>query len=163
MPWVDSELLGPNRWDAYLFAYGVVALPTLLLTSTMFFALATVTRSMMWTYVGVIAFLVIWVVANIALNKPEFERAVALWEPLGGSAYGLISKYWTVSERNTVVPALAGVLLFNRVFVLALSAVFLVLAYFGFRLQASELSGKTPQGPSSREIGRGRRPRRRRR
>lgn len=143
MPWVDSELLGPNRWDAYLFAYGVIALPTLLLTSAMFFALATVTRSMMWTYVGVIGFLVIWVVANIALNKPEFEHAVAQWEPLGGSAYGLVSKYWTVSERNTLVPPVDGVLLFNRVFVLVLSAVFLVAAHFGFRLQAAELSGKT--------------------
>ncbi|MBO9558832.1 MAG: ABC transporter permease [Caulobacter sp.] len=142
MPWVDSELLGPNRWDAYLFAYVVVALPTLILTSTMFFALATVTRSMMWTYVGVIAFLVIWVVANIALGKPEFEHTVALWEPLGGSAYGLVSKYWTVSERNTIVPPLSGVLLFNRVFVLALSAAFLVAAHFGFRLQSPALSGK---------------------
>jgi aminopeptidase N len=143
MPWVDSEMLGPNRLDAYVFAYVVLALPTVLLTSAMFFALATVTRSMMWTYVGVIAFMVVWVVANIALGKPEFEHAVALWEPLGGSAYGLISKYWTVSERNTLVPPVDGVLLFNRVFVLILSAVFLVAAHFGFRLQAAELSGKT--------------------
>jgi ABC-2 type transport system permease protein len=83
MPWVDRELLGPNRLEAYVFAYVVLALPSLLLTAAMFFALATVTRSMMWTYVGVIAFMVLWIVAGIALGKPEFEQVAALWEPLG--------------------------------------------------------------------------------
>ncbi|KQZ02823.1 aminopeptidase [Caulobacter sp. Root1455] len=141
MPWVDSELLGPNRLDAYVFAYVVLALPSLLLTSAMFFALATVTRSMMWTYVGVIAFMVVWIVANIALGKPEFEQASALWEPLGTAAYGLVTKYWTASERNTLIPPVAGALLFNRGLALAASAGFLVLAYSLFRFQSAELSG----------------------
>jgi ABC-2 type transport system permease protein len=75
MPWVDPELLGPNRLNAYVFAYFVLALPSLLLTSAIFFALATVTRSMMWTYVGVIAFMVAGRHRGIALAKPEFEKA----------------------------------------------------------------------------------------
>jgi aminopeptidase N len=142
MWWVDSEMLGPNRWDAYFFAYFVLALPTLLLTSAMFFALATVTRSMMWTYVGVIAFMVLWVIARIASNKPEFKHAAAMWEPMGNAAYRLVSEYWTVSEHNTVVPALAGPLLFNRLFALVLSGGFLALAYGLFHFQSAELSGK---------------------
>jgi ABC-2 type transport system permease protein len=73
MPWVDPERLGPNVLNAYVFAYFVLALPSLLLTSAIFFALATVTRSMMWTYVGVIAFMVLDV-AGIALGRPEFEK-----------------------------------------------------------------------------------------
>lgn len=151
MPWVDSELLGPNRLDAYLFSYVALALPSLLLTSAIFFALATITRSMMWTYVGVVAFMVFWVIANIALGKPEFEQTAALWEPLGTAAYGLATKYWTASERNTLLPAMTGALLFNRVFVLALSACFLALAFGLFGFQSAELSGrragKTRQEP----------------
>ena len=143
MWWVDSELLGPNRWNAYLFAYAVLALPSLLLTSAMFFALATVTRSMMWTYVGVIGFMVVWIIAGIALDKPEFEHAAALWEPLGTSAYGLISKYWTTNEHNNLVPPLAGVLLFNRAFAVIAAAGFLALAHGLFRFQSAELSGQT--------------------
>jgi len=141
MPWVDSELLGPNRLDAYVFAYFVLALPSLLLTSAMFFALATVTRSMMWTYVGVIAFMVVWIIANIALGKPEFEQAAALWEPLGTAAYGLVTKYWTASERNTLIPPFDGALMFNRGLALVVSTGFLALAYGLFRFQSAELSG----------------------
>lgn len=142
MPWVDPERLGPNDLHAYLFAYFALALPSILLTSALFFALATVTRSMMWTYVGVVAFMVLWIIANIALDKPEFEKIAAYWEPLGTAAYGLATKYWTASERNGVVPPLAGALLFNRALAVVLSAGFLTLAYSLFRFQSADLSGQ---------------------
>ena len=140
MPWVDSETLGPNRLDAYLFAYFVLALPTLLFTSAAFFALTTVTRSMMATYLGVVAFLVIWIVASLWADKPELEKVVALLEPFGTGAYGLATKYWTAAERNTLVPAVTGALLWNRILVLGLSAGFLALSYGLFRFE--ERSGR---------------------
>jgi len=142
MPWIDPERLGPNALDAYLFSYFALALPSILLTSAMFFALATLTRSMMWTYVGVVAFMVLWIIANIALDKPEFEKIAAYWEPLGTAAYGLATKYWTASERNTLIPPLAGPLLFNRAFAVVLSCGLLTLAYSLFRFQSADLSGQ---------------------
>lgn len=66
MPWLDPETLGPNRLKDYLFGYFVFALPNILITSAIFFALATVTRSMMTTYLGVIIFLVVYFVTNSA-------------------------------------------------------------------------------------------------
>lgn len=142
MWWVDPERLGPNDLNAYLFSYFVLALPSILLTSAIFFALATTTRSMMWTYVGVIAFMVIYIIASIALDRPEFEKGAAYWEPLGTAAYSLATKYWTVSERNSLITPLAGPLLFNRAFVLVLSTGFLFLAYGLFQFQSAELSGR---------------------
>ena len=142
MPWIDPERLGPNDLHAYLFSYFALALPSILLTSALFFALATITRSMMWTYVGVVAFMVLWIIANIALDKPEFEKIAAYWEPMGTAAYGLATKYWTASERNTVIPPLAGALLFNRALAVVLSAGFLTLAYSLFRFQSADLSGQ---------------------
>ncbi len=142
MPWIDPERLGPNDLHAYLFSYFVLALPTILLTSALFFALATVTRSMMWTYVGVIGFLVLWIVAGIALRRPEYAKIAAYWEPLGASAFGQATRYWTASERNSLVPPFTGALLFNRVFVSVLAVGFLALAYGLFRFQSADLSGQ---------------------
>ena len=142
MPWVDKETLGPLTQEPFLFSYFALALPNLLLTSAMFFALATVTRSMMWTYVGVIAFLVVWTVARILLRKPEFEQIAALWEPLGTGAFGLATKYWTATERNTLTPAFTGFMLWNRVFALSLAAAFLALPVVLFRFTPGRLSGK---------------------
>ena len=141
MPWIDPERLGPNIPQAYLFSYFALALPSIFLTSAIFFALATVTRSMMWTYVGVIAFMVVWIIAGIALDRPEFEKGAALWEPLGTAAFGLATKYWTATERNTLTPPLVGALLFNRIFAVTLASAFLASAYFLFKVQAAELAG----------------------
>ena len=142
MPWVDRETLGPLTLEPFLFSYFALALPALLLTSSMFFTLATVTRSLMWTYVGVIALLILWTVAGIALDKPEYEEIAANWEPFGTAAFGLATKYWTVADRNTLTPALTGPLLSNRVFAVALSVFFLGLAYALFRFQSGAQSGK---------------------
>lgn len=140
MPWVDRETLGALTAEPFLFSYFVLAVPSLLLTSAMFFALATVTRSLMWTYVGVIALLILWTIANIALDKPEFEKIAALWEPFGAAAFGTATKYWTVADRNTLTPALAGYLLANRAFALTLSGLFLLLPLALF--QSGAQSGK---------------------
>ena len=142
MPWVDKETLGPLTLEPFVFSYVVLALPALLLTSSLFFALATITRSLMWTYVGVIALLILWTIAGIALDKPEFEKAAALWEPFGTGAFGLATKYWTVAERNTLTPAFTGLLLYNRLFAVALSAGFMALAWALFRFQSGAQSGK---------------------
>jgi poly(A) polymerase len=35
-------------------------------------------------------------------SRPEFEVAMAWAEPFGSGAYGLVTKYWTAAERNTL-------------------------------------------------------------
>ena len=140
MPWVDPETLGPFLLQPYLFAYVVIALPGILISSTAFFALATVTRSMMATYLGVIGFVIVWLVGTLWGQQLELRNTVGLLDPFGAGAYGLATRYWTATERNTLTPAITGVLLWNRLLVLALSAGFLALAYSLFRF--GERSGR---------------------
>lgn len=116
MPWVDPETLGPLRPFDYLYAYGVYGLSGLFLTSALFFMLATVTRSMMATYVGVVAVIILYLATNGVLgSRPEFETALAWAEPFGSGAYSLATKYWTAAEKNAINAPLEGVLLWNRV------------------------------------------------
>ena len=140
MPWVDPETMGPLKLWPYVYAYLVLALPGLLISSAIFFALATVTRSMMATYLGVVALFVLWFVTRAWGRQLELETTVALTDPFGFGAYGLATKYWTATERNTLTPALTGILLWNRVLVVAVSAACLGLAYALFRFGAR--SGK---------------------
>ena len=78
MPWLDPEQIGPNHLGYYLQPYLVVALPDLFLTAALFFALATATRSMMATYLGVIAFLVLYTIGSSVIGtNPAYERPIA--------------------------------------------------------------------------------------
>ncbi len=136
-PWLDAEKLGAFRPGDYAYAYAVMALPTLFATSAGFFALATVTRSMMATYVGLVAFLVIYLVAVALTAKPELRGVMAYVEPFGLSAFGSATRYWTATDRNGLLPALGGPLLWNRAIWTAAGAGFLVLAYALFRFEAA--------------------------
>jgi aminopeptidase N len=130
MPWVDPETLGPLRPFDYLYAYGVYGLTGLFLTSALFFMLATVTRSMMATYVGVVAVIILYLATNGVLgSRPEFETALAWAEPFGSGAYSLATKYWTAAERNAINAPLEGVLLWNRVLWTLAGAVILAGTY----------------------------------
>ncbi|WP_332660251.1 ABC transporter permease/M1 family aminopeptidase [Brevundimonas sp.] len=134
MPWVDPETVGPFRFGDYAYAYGVFGLTGLFLTSALFFMLATVTRSMMATYIGVVAVLIGYLASTGVLgSRPEFETAMAWAEPFGSGAYSLVTKYWTATERNTLNAPLEGVLLWNRVIWTAVGAALLAASYLLYR------------------------------
>ena len=47
-------------------------------------------------------------------RRPGYERIVALVEPFGIGAFTLATKYWTAAERNTQLPPVEGLILWNR-------------------------------------------------
>ncbi len=108
MPWQDAEKVGPFVAGHYFYALFVFGLPTLLITGAAFFALATATRSLMWTYVGAVAMLVLFSVTRVWLRDMQHDTFAALSDPFGLSALAIGTKYWTAAERNTLLPAAVG-------------------------------------------------------
>jgi ABC-2 type transport system permease protein len=136
MPWLDPEKVGPFVLSHYLYALFLFGLPSLLVAGAGFFALATATRSMMWTYVGLVAFLALYFASVTLLRDPAYDSVTALIDPFGISALDVASKYWTATERNTLLPRMAGVLLENRLIWLAVAFVMFAVAYGVFRFEA---------------------------
>ncbi len=159
LPGLDPEKLGAFRPDAYAYAFVVMAGPGLLFSSALFFALATTTRSMAWVFVAVIVLVVVYVIAGIALGKPDIEPIAARWDPFGLFAFDISTRYWTANDRNTLLPALTGTLLFNRLFCLGLALGVLALAFPLYRHDApsGRARRKTPDdsadgAPASRPM-----------
>jgi ABC-type transport system involved in multi-copper enzyme maturation permease subunit len=155
MPWLDVDKVGPLRpWD-YIEAY-LYSLPTLFFTSAAFFALATATRSMMATYIGVVGLLIAYGLTAVLMSRLELHHAAALADPFGARAYGLATRYWTASDRNTLNPPIAGDLLANRLIWTAAGFGFLGLAWRVFRFEArpararrAERLGRTGHAPAA--------------
>ncbi|HZE89209.1 MAG TPA: ABC transporter permease subunit, partial [Verrucomicrobiae bacterium] len=51
MPWLEAERVGPFLLMPYVKAFLAFVLPNLFLTGAIFFSLAVLTRSLLWTYV----------------------------------------------------------------------------------------------------------------
>ncbi|HLK23371.1 MAG TPA: M1 family aminopeptidase [Caulobacteraceae bacterium] len=141
-PWVDKDTLGPFVAQHYLVGYAVIALPIIFLTSALFFTLTTVTRSLVWTYVGVIALFAARTIAGFALGRPELLHIAALIDPFGGAAFGAATRYWTAFERNTMLPPLAGDVLVNKVVWLMVAVAALAAAFPLFRFQAGAVANR---------------------
>ncbi|MEP7007989.1 MAG: M1 family aminopeptidase [Sphingomonas bacterium] len=137
MWWVDSELLGPNHFSYYWVPFLWMALPNLLLTSALFFGLATATRSMMATYLGLVGFLILYTIASVVLGRnPAYELIGAYSDPLGLSAFAYGTKYWTTADANSLLPPTDGMLLLNRAAIVAIAVAILATATATFRIGA---------------------------
>lgn len=136
MPWVDAETLGPFVPGHYLYAAFVLSLPTVALMAAAFFAVATLTRSLVWTFIGAAASLVLFLATRLMLRDPAWDAVSAWTDPFGIGALDLATRYWTAAERNSLMPALAGTLLGNRLLWLAIGAALFAAAYAVFRFEA---------------------------
>jgi hypothetical protein len=144
MPWADPSHLGPHRLLDHLYAYFLMALPNLFVHAAIFFALATITRSMMATYLGVIGFVsAFFVLQGSFVDRPQLRNAVALADPFAARALSDATRYWTIAERNVRLPDFAGLLLYNRLLWIGIAVLCLALAYAAYRF--------ADQGMSKRE------------
>ena len=137
MPWLDPERIGPTRLDAYWFATWAVGIPNLLFVSTLVFFIATLTRSLMASYVGVIALLIANGIIS-SLVDPEQIRLLSMLDPFGMEAIAAETRYWTPYQSNEQIVSFSGNLLLNRVIVLGL---FLLITFGAYRLFRFSVEG----------------------
>jgi len=114
MPWIEAERLGPLALAPYVFALLVVVLPNLIFTGGVFFALAAWTRSLLYTYLGVVVFFGASEIAEAVMADAESLTLASLSDPFGLKAVEVTTRYWTVAEQNLSIPQLAGPLFWNR-------------------------------------------------
>jgi ABC-2 type transport system permease protein len=136
MPSVDQQKLGPFVTSHYLFAYFLISFPTILALTAGLFCVATLTRSMMWAHVVSMALLVVYFISVMQFRDPTLRTLTGLIDPFGIGAANQVTQYWTVLERNTMLPPLTGVLLYNRLICLGVALLSLVITYTFFKFEA---------------------------
>lgn len=114
MPWLDPERLGPTMLSPYIAGFAFFILPTMLFLGATFYVVASLTRSWLYTYLGVILFFVGFFLSRTLRQDIENETIASLLDPFGLGALAVVTQYWTVVEQNAQVPELAGPLLWNR-------------------------------------------------
>ena len=133
MPWLEPERVGPFMLSPYVYTMLVFILPNVFITGAIFFSIATLTRNLLYTYSGVVAFLAGLITSSVFINDVEHKTLSALIDPTGLESYDLVTRYWTVAERNTLVPPVAGLLLANRLLWTAIGAAVLLFTLARFQ------------------------------
>jgi hypothetical protein len=142
MPFVDRHLFGPNRAAAYLWPYVIIVVPNLLFTGAVFFSLATLVRKMLPVYIASVVLLVGYLVSGSMMSQLENKFLAALVDPLGLYAQHLVTEYWTVADKNSLLVPFQGALIANRLLWSALGLGLLGYTFYQFRFAHDGTSGR---------------------
>lgn len=133
MPWLDPARIGEFMLAPYLYGALMIALPNIIVVGAICFALAVFTRSMLYTYVGIIAVFVGFAITGNLLSDVENQVVAALLDPFASGAMDLTTRYWTSAEKNALVPPLVGWILYNRLLWAGVSLILLALSIAKFQ------------------------------
>jgi ABC-2 type transport system permease protein len=145
LPFLERSSFGPNRLVYYAWPYVVTVLPNVLLMGAIFFSLAALLRSMTPVYVGGVVLLIGYLMTGGLLTKPEQHTLAAMVDPFGFRASELVTRYWTASERNTLLVPLSPIVLANRLVWESLGLALLGLTFRRYRFGHAE--GGAPSRP----------------
>jgi hypothetical protein len=143
MPWMLPNAVGPFRPETYAIATMVIALPTLFATSALFFAVATLTRRLMATYLSAVVLLMLFIVTQYFMASPAYRALAALLDPFGLYAFIIDTLHWTNADRSVRPIPLDGPLMWNRLLWIGIGGLLLVLSFTLF--SARERRPRTPR------------------
>src|SRR5688572_10507602 len=150
MPWLDPKRIGPFMLGPYAWAFGVLIVPNLIFVGAFMCLLAVTTRRLLVVFLGAMALLVAFQVAGALLSDIQYDTIARLVDPFGARPTARAMRYWSATERNTLLPDVGGLLLVNRVIWLGVSAAMLVAAHLLFRTQrptARKRAGRAASEP----------------
>ncbi len=143
MPWQDpAHILTFSIWP-HLQALVLFVLPNLFTAGALFFAVATLTRRVILSWVAVVVFFSLWGVALAFLGDLERAPAATLLDPFALISLRFVTKYWTVAERNTSLLPMGGLLLLNRLLWIAVGLGLLLFTHARYRMSLATARSRT--------------------
>jgi hypothetical protein len=142
-PGVDpARVVAAPDWQSFVRPYLFVLVPNVMWLGGCFFVLAALTRQMAPVYVAGVVTLVGYLFAINLLSDMDNKTLAALIDPSAATAVDVLTRYWSVAQKNGDPIPLAGVLLANRAAWIAFGAIVTVLGYRAFRMEAAAPAGR---------------------
>jgi ABC-2 type transport system permease protein len=154
-PDLMPDHIGPFHLVYYAWPYLFMLLPTLVFTGAIFFALASFTRKMLPNYLGGVTLLVGYLLSARLLSDIDNKVIAGLCDPFGSRAYGVVTEYWTASEKNTQLAPIIGLLGANRLLWLGIGLVVFVACAVRFKFAHRAAQGRNKKAASDASQGAG--------
>lgn len=131
--WIDPERIAPfNLWH-YVHPFLLIVIPNILFSGAVFFGLATLTRKILYAYIGNIVLLVSYIAAIMSITDMENLKLAAIADPFSIVTVAQVTRYWTTIELNSMVIPLTTVVFFNRLLWLGIGLAVFSFVFYKFR------------------------------
>ncbi|HBV06898.1 MAG TPA: hypothetical protein DEF01_09165, partial [Gemmatimonadetes bacterium] len=152
-PWIDPEfVLKPNFWW-HLHPYLVFGLPTMFVGSAIFFAVGALSRSLVVIYCSGFGLLVAQSLAATSTSSLDSDAVANAVDMFGITTLDLTTRYWTVTERNSLTIPWDQWMIANRTLWLGISIAIMVGVALRFRFKSGSDQKPTKASKKSEEVG----------
>ncbi len=139
MPWLDADRLVPFEFNHYFAPFWVFVIPNIFFASMLFFAGGALSRSLLFVFVQGIAMLVLYIISLQLFSNLDNRTLAAMLDPTGFNVVNITSQYWGITEQNTQVYSMTGLILQNRL-------LWIMLGFVGIGLTLWRFSFSKPGG-----------------
>jgi ABC-2 type transport system permease protein len=129
-------------WTAHVKGLLLFAIPNAFLTAAILFAAAVVWRKEIAPFVAALLLFLARAVSGQLFRDVRWEQVRSLLDPFGARAFATATKYWTVADKNVLVPGFSGILLWNRLLWIATGCAAFAVAYARFRFSEGAIQRK---------------------
>jgi ABC-2 type transport system permease protein len=133
----DTELWGPLDLGKHLKPYWLFVIPNSLIFGSVVFAVASITRNTLYSFLSLLAFLMVIGVTQSVASQLDYEWLASWLDPLGAAAFEDATKYWTISDRNTRDIPVTAMMVWNRILWLGLATVVFLWVANRFRFETA--------------------------
>lgn len=156
MPWVPADKLGPITLASVLQPFFIIALPNVLFVSALLFAIGALTRKLFAVYVTGIVLLVVWQITQQVVGQLDKLALASLIDPFAITTISVVTRYWSVAEKNNRLVELTDAMIPNRLLwiAIALGIFALVAALFRLRLQSDGVLKRTKRATDAAPVAR---------
>ena len=114
MPYLEQDVIGPFRLEAFLQPFIIFIIPNIFLVGSVLFSLAITTRRMLPTYLASVILLFAYVTSSSFTGEIETRWIAAIIDPFGFGALEEIIRYWTPFEQNNNIIPINNLVILNR-------------------------------------------------
>ncbi|MCI0661901.1 MAG: hypothetical protein L0220_12580, partial [Acidobacteria bacterium] len=114
-------------------------------TGALFFTIGALTRNIVFVYLQGVVFLGLYLILLVVTgNNPDFIQKFwpAVFDPLGLITMEKVARYWTVSEKNSMVLPFSGVMAYNRLLWMGVGVLALIVLFRFFPFSAETLAAR---------------------
>jgi ABC-2 type transport system permease protein len=156
MPWADQARLAPIDLWFHVQPFLLFTLTEIFFAGALFFMVGALTRNIVFVYLQGVVFLAAQLIFYLLIsNNPNNLNNywAALADPLGIITLQKVARYWTITEKNTMVIPFAGVMAWNRLLWLGAGAVAMAIVFRYFPFSAEALTIKRARKSSDQDSG----------
>ncbi len=141
--WLPPERYGPFELAGHINAFLVFVIPNMIFSGGILYTVAILTRSTTQSFIAGVVLLVAYLIAGNLLKDIHNEAFAAMIDPLGVRAFSILTKYWTVDDKNHLSLGLTNPVMFaNRLLWMCVGLAVLVAGYFRFTFSEKNKAGK---------------------